>query len=110
MSATSKTFKAKDIQEIVGITKSRYDYLVMRIGITPGVEQAEGTGRSNIYSYKNLLQFAFAHTANNLGLPPKSTRVMLVFLDTVSSWHSLNLLNLYCIKNYLSYYKFALSP
>ncbi|RJR40787.1 MAG: hypothetical protein C4576_19680 [Desulfobacteraceae bacterium] len=34
-----------------------------------------------MYSFKNLLEFAFAHKANNLGLSLMSTRNMLAFLE-----------------------------
>jgi hypothetical protein len=77
-------FQAKDIQRILEIKKIRYQYLSGKIGIFPGIEEVEGTGRSHIYSFKNLLEFAFANLANNLGLSPKATRSMLEFLDLLN--------------------------
>lgn len=77
-------FQAKDIQHILEIKKIRYQYLSGKIGIFPEIEEVEGTGRSHIYSFKNLLEFAFANLANNLGLSPKATRSMLEFLSLLN--------------------------
>ncbi|MEJ2731544.1 MAG: hypothetical protein P8185_24045, partial [Deltaproteobacteria bacterium] len=77
-------FQAKDIQRVLEIKKIRYQYLSGKIGIFPEIEEVEGTGRSHIYSLKNLLEFAFANLANNLGLSPRSTRLMLEFLDLLN--------------------------
>lgn len=75
-------FQAKDIQRIVGIPKHRYEYIATRIGIKPDVAEVDGTGRSHVYSFKNLLEFAFAHKGSNLGLSPKLVRAMLKFVST----------------------------
>lgn len=77
-----KHFQAKDIQRLIGIPKHRYEYLASKIGIKPEIEEVEGTGHVHFYSFKNLLEFAFVHTANDLGLGPKAAKEMLVFLST----------------------------
>lgn len=74
-------FQAKDIEKMLGITKSRYDYLAWKMGIRPELEEAEGVGQRHLYSLKNVLQFAFAHHASTLGLTPKATRELLEFLN-----------------------------
>ena len=74
-------FQAKDIQKIVNIPKHRYEYLGSKIGIKPDVTEVEGQGHAHLYSLKNLLQFAFVHKANSLGLTPNAARRMLIFLD-----------------------------
>ena len=80
-----KVIQAKDIQKLVGISKSRYEYLATKIGISPDVKEAEGTGRSHLYSTRNLLQFAFVHHANDLGLTPMASKAMLKALDKFHS-------------------------
>jgi len=74
-------FQAKDIQKVVGLPKHRYEYIASKLGITPDVEEVEGTGRSHLYSFKNLLQFAFVHRANKMSITPKTTKRMLGFLS-----------------------------
>ncbi len=76
-------FQAKDIQEMLGIPKHRYEYIAMRIGIKPDVEEVEGTGRAHSYSLRNALQFAFVHYANQRGLPPSACRDMLKLVDGI---------------------------
>lgn len=71
------SFQAKDIQRYVGIAKSRYNYIALRIRINAEIEAVSGTGRINLYSYKNLLEFLFAHHALEAGLTPESTKAML---------------------------------
>jgi hypothetical protein len=78
-------FQAKDIQRILKIPKHRYEYLAAKIGITPEIEEAEGQGKIHRYSFKNLLQFAFIHAANLLGLTPKASRDLLNHLDAIDS-------------------------
>ncbi|MBU4186116.1 MAG: hypothetical protein KKI12_02930 [Proteobacteria bacterium] len=78
-------FQAKDIQRIVQIPKHRYEYIASKIGIKPDVEEVEGQGHVHIYSFKNLLQFAFAHHAGILGLTPKASRGLLSYLDEVDN-------------------------
>jgi hypothetical protein len=77
MCAKTYTFEAKGIQSIVGISKSRYEYLAIKIGISPDVQEVEGTGRSHVYSIKNLMQFAFAHFALCYGLSRKQIKKIL---------------------------------
>jgi hypothetical protein len=72
-----KIFQAKDIQEILGFHRQRYEYLATRIGITPGVEVVEGKGRAHLYSFKNALQFALAHSMGMMGLQPFEIRQAL---------------------------------
>lgn len=74
-------FRAKDIQKLIDIPKHRYEYLASKIGIPPEVEEVDGSGRSHIYSFKNLLQFAFVHHANMLGLTPRAAREMLTWIE-----------------------------
>lgn len=69
-------FTAKDIQEMLGIPKHRYEYVASKIGIEPD-EPGEGRGHSHIYSFKNALEFAFAHHASVRGLSPEACRNML---------------------------------
>jgi len=76
-------FQAKDIQKIVQIPKHRYEYIASKIGIIPDVNEVEGQGHTHIYSFKNLLQFAFVHYASGLGLTPKASRALLSFLDEI---------------------------
>ena len=75
------TFQAKDIQNILLIPKHRYEYIASKIGITPEVDEVERQGHVHLYSFKNLLQFGFAHHGNKLGLTPKATRTMLSNID-----------------------------
>jgi hypothetical protein len=70
-------FQAKDIQRIVGISKSRYEYLASKLNIAPEVEEVMGTGYTHLYSFENLMFFAMGHRLNKLGLGPKSVRRVL---------------------------------
>ncbi len=74
-------FQAKTIQKILGIKKHRYEYIASKIGITPDVDEVEGQGRTHIYSFKNLMQFAIIHHASDLGLSPKAAKRILLFFD-----------------------------
>jgi hypothetical protein len=74
-------FQAKDIQKIVDIPKHRYEYISSKIGIKPEYLEVEGTGRSHLYSFKNVLEFAFVHHANKLGLTPKAVNEMMRFIS-----------------------------
>ena len=88
-----KNFQAKDIQEVVGLPKHRYEYIASKIGITPDVEEVEGTGKSHLYSFKNLLQFAIVHRANKLSITPKTAKLMLNFLSENLALESAGLFN-----------------
>lgn len=76
-----KYFQAKDIQKVVGLPKHRYEYIASKIGIKPDVEEVEGTGKHHLYSFKNLLEFAFVHRANKMSITPKTIKLMLDFLS-----------------------------
>ena len=88
-----KHFQAKDIQRLIDIPKHRYEYLASKIGIKPEVEEVEKTGHVHLYSFKNLLEFAFVHTANNLGLGPKAVKELLGFLSNDIDLHEAELFN-----------------
>lgn len=88
-----KHFQAKDIQRLIDIPKHRYEYLASKIGIKPEIEEVEKTGHVHLYSFKNLLEFAFVHTANNLGLGPKAVKEMLGFLSNNIDLHEAELFN-----------------
>jgi hypothetical protein len=60
-------FQAKTIQKIVGIPKHRYSYILMKIRIEPDVEKVIGTGNTNLFSFKKLMEFAIASTAIDMG-------------------------------------------
>ena len=76
-----RNYQAKDVQEIIGIPKHRYEYLASKIGINPDFKSADGQGTVKRYSFNNLLQFAYAHSAGGLGLSPESIRIKLSWLD-----------------------------
>lgn len=88
-----KHFQAKDIQRLIDIPKHRYEYIASKIGIKPEVEEVEKTGHVHLYSFKNLLEFAFVHTANNLGLGPKAVKELLGFLSNDIDLHEAELFN-----------------
>lgn len=71
------TFHAQKIQEILGITKSRYDYVMAKIGIEPDIERAHGTGKSNVYGFRGLVNFSIASTGIDIGLKPEIIRSLL---------------------------------
>jgi hypothetical protein len=70
-------YQAKDIQKILRIPKIRYEYLARQIGITPEIEEAEGTGNVHKYSFKNLMEFAIAERCSLVGLSMKHIRFLL---------------------------------
>ncbi len=86
-------FQAKNIQEIFNASKSRYEYITSKIGITPENEEVEGTGRSHLYSFKNLIQFGVAHTASKLGLNPRTVKALLNFLSKSIELEGIGLFN-----------------
>jgi hypothetical protein len=79
-------FQAKNIQHLLRIKKIRYEYLTSKLNIKPDVEEAEGTGRAHLYSFKNLLQIATAHHANEMGL---SLRIVKNLLDDLENYKDL---------------------
>lgn len=82
-------FQAKDIQRLLRIPKHRYEYLASKIGIRPEIDEVEGTGRTNLYSFKNVCQFGFVHHANLQGMSPKACREMLQVLDRIDPIYQL---------------------
>lgn len=74
-------FQAKDFQHLLRITKIRYEYLTSKLDIKPDVEEVEGTGRAHVYSFKNLLQIAFAHNANKMGISLRIVKSLLENLE-----------------------------
>ena len=76
-------FQPKDIQKIVAISKLQYEYIVGSIGIIPDVQDIEKTGTKYLFSFKNLLEFAIAQQATNLGMKPKTVSRLLDFLDAI---------------------------
>jgi hypothetical protein len=77
-------FQAKEIQEMLGISHSRYTYLAKNIGISPDIELGEGRGKMHLYSFRNALQFAFAHHLNAMGCIPRAVQWILALLDMVA--------------------------
>jgi hypothetical protein len=61
-------FQAKSIQEILGITKSRYDFILAKIHIDADIQKGRGTGKVNIFSFKKLLEFAIATKGIDIGM------------------------------------------
>jgi hypothetical protein len=72
--------RAKDIQKILDIPKFRYEHLANKMQIRPELEEVEGQGRAHIYSFKNLLEFAFVNVASAMGLSPKNCGRLLAFV------------------------------
>ncbi len=66
-----KTFQAKSIQQILEISKSRHDYISTKIGVAPDFEKVSGTGKTNLYAFKGLLEFGIASTALDIGMNHK---------------------------------------
>jgi hypothetical protein len=82
-------FQAEDIRKIVAVSKDRYEYIAGKIGIIPEVDEFEESKRLHLYSFKNLLEFAFSSNAYNLGVQPKVIGRMLDFLDALEESESL---------------------
>jgi hypothetical protein len=76
-------FQAKDIQEMLAIARQRYEYLANKIGITPEIAEVAGKGKAHLYSFRNALQFAFAHSMSSMGLSPRIIRSILNSLDHI---------------------------
>ena len=74
-------YRAKDIQDIFRISRSRYDYIAGRIGIQPEIKEVTGTGRAHLYSFKNVVQFGCANMGVVLGLNPRIIKDMLKWLE-----------------------------
>ena len=76
-------FQSKDLQLMFTVSKERITYLSKTFNIVPEVEEAEGTGRAQLYSFRNVLKIAFAHYLNRLGLLRGDTKRTIDVLDTV---------------------------
>jgi len=82
---------AKEIQAGFSLSKSRYDYIITKIGIIPEIKQVSGTGYYHLFSTKNAMQIGIANAGMNLGLSPKSIKSMLNQLDDDESvWDPYN--------------------
>ena len=86
-------FKAKDIQELLEITKIRYEYIQKKADIQPGIEKVEGTGRSHLYTFGNLVDFVVAHRGSCYGLPPKSIAALVKHIHEVEGEAKTGLFN-----------------
>jgi len=85
-----KIYQAKTIQKIIGIPKHRYDYILMKIRIEPDVEKVIGTGNTNLFSFKKLMEFAIASTAIDIGMSPEVIRFSIESIrkaDELWNWH-----------------------
>ena len=99
---TERHFQAKRIQEILDIPKHRYEYISSKIGIHPEISQVEGRGRAHLYSEKNLLQYAYVHFANRLGLPPAACKSLLKLFDEIIS---IGAFNFYTLNQTKAFYR-----
>jgi hypothetical protein len=90
MLVTMKEYQAKIIQKILKIPKHRYDYMLMKIRIEPDIERATGRGKTNLFSFAKLLEFAIANAAMNIGMSPEMLRMSLQrirYYDQEEGWH-----------------------
>ena len=86
---TMKNYQAKTIQQILGMPKHRYDYMLMKIGIEPDLDKASGRGKTNLFSFSKLLEFAIANTAMNIGMLPEMIRMSLARIRRIDREESL---------------------
>lgn len=82
-------FQAKEIQSILSIPKHRYDYSIMKIGINPDIEQASGRGKTNIFSFHGLMEFAIATVGIDIGINPNGIRFSIDTVNRVDMEHRL---------------------
>ena len=78
------TFQAKDIREMLGIPRQRYDYLAKYMGITPEIEEVKGKGKVQLYSFRNALEFAIAQYMGVAGIGNKGVREGLDYLRSLT--------------------------
>ena len=78
------SFQSGDIQRLLGAQKQRVEYLSLKIPIRPEVEQVSGTGKANVYSFRNALQFAIAQKVSDLGLYLTEIRSLLETVQRLS--------------------------
>jgi hypothetical protein len=86
-----ETYQAKTIQKILSLPKHRYDYMQMKIGIVPDVEKALGRGKTSLFSFSKLIEFAIAHVAMTSGMAPEIIGLSLKRIRRVDSEESLHL-------------------
>jgi hypothetical protein len=84
-------YRAKDIQKILGIPKFRYEYLAGKMQIRPELEEVEGQGRAHVYSFRNLLEFAFVNVASAMGLSPKNCGRLLAFVRFIDKTYEVGI-------------------
>jgi hypothetical protein len=85
------SFRAKDIQEMLKVTRQRYSYISSQIGIVPEEREVIGRGSYHKFSLKNAVQFAFAHRLSTLGLAPAAVRFILDHINKVDERHGLGI-------------------
>lgn len=86
---TMEKYQAKDIQKILAIPKFRYDYIMTRIRIEPDIEKVSGTGRTNLYSFRKLIEMGIANYAIDGGIKPDIIRTsieQIVYYDFTENW------------------------
>ena len=71
-------FTAKNIQQHLSITKSRYEYIMNTYSINPSVIIADGTGNAHIYSVGDLVQFTRINTLISAGFTKKAINKMVI--------------------------------
>jgi hypothetical protein len=62
----------------------------MKIGIIPDVEQTTGRGKINLFSFKNLIEFALANAASDIGMSPK---LISMSLKRIHNWNDASCLH-----------------
>lgn len=85
-----KEYQAKTIQKILGMPKHRYDYILMKIGVEPDLDKASGRGKTNLFSFSKLLEFAIANTAMNTGMVPEIIKESLGRIRRIDSVEDLH--------------------
>lgn len=86
-----ETYQAKTIQKILGLPKHRYDYMQMKIGIVPDVEKALGRGKTSLFSFSKLIEFAIANVAMTSGMSPEIIGSSLKRIRRINDNESLHL-------------------
>jgi len=97
-------FQAKTIQKIIGIPKHRYSYILMKVRIEPDVEKVIGTGNTNLFSFKKLMEFAIASTAIDIGIHPDIIIASLAYIENADVTWNLHLFDQNTKTNKLSYH------
>lgn len=103
-----ETFQAKSIQKILGITKSRYDYVLAQIGIEPDIEKVSGTGKTHLYGFEGLVEFGIASVGIDIGMKPD---VIKFLLDRFKELDAKNKWEFFSISNHITiYFHYGLYP